>query len=162
MESLILGIPTDTLTLDGVLTALSIVGGLTGWIITTRRGIASERKQYTLSLVMMLREVESLRDADTFMALSIRNGRTFHSDSVTDAEDRQLITLLDYYEFLAISLRHGYIEPKVIRHLRASPMVAAFRASRPYIEERRELLGREDLYEEYERFVEEVGRSKAD
>lgn len=70
-----------------------------------------------------------------------------------DEVDNHLITLLDYYEFLATAYQEGSLDKHTILHTRGGPMARGFAVCEGYIRDRRKQLQAPNLYRNYENLV---------
>lgn len=138
-------------------TAASVLVAVVFGVATVLQVRQTQRRQHTIELVTAFQGSEVLAAADTWMASRIASRREVEADIAVDAGGGHLITMLDYYEFLAALALRGHVDVRLLLNLRGGAMMRAFDISRTYIEHRRRVVGPE-LYRSFEVFVEEFSR----
>jgi hypothetical protein len=73
--------------------------------------------------------------------------------SIGGDDDRAIITILDFYEFICQGALEGSLSRRAIREIRGGAMKTTFQICEQYIVDRRKMLSRPRLYWAYERFV---------
>jgi len=132
-------------------TGASLLVGVALAVIGFVQNRQVERRQRTVELIAALQNTDTLSAADGWMADRISRAEPVHDD-VPKADDQQVITLLDYYEFLCILTERGHLDGDLLADLREPAMRRAFEICEPYVRVRRERVGTE-LYQRYGRFV---------
>lgn len=133
------------------LTALSIAVATGFGAISSFQSAQMQRRQHTIDLLAAFQTADTLAASDAHVASLMR--RTAHIDDDIDPEDdRYLINLLDYYEFISLSARNGHVDPATVVLLRGPAMVALWRCSSRYVTARRARYG-PGLYAATEAFV---------
>ncbi len=87
------------------------------------------------------------------MALKIASGAELVDDELSEVQEKELIPLLEFYNFLCIAVDAGSLDLETIRQHRGVAMRDTFEHCKPYIDARRRRLNRQNLYAHYERFV---------
>lgn len=136
-----------------ILTASSVAVGLVLGVIGFVENRRFQRRNLTVSLISNFMLNSDLSAADFFMTRQINTGKRFGDGAVSDEDDNHLITLLDYYEFLATAYQEGALDKQTILHTRGGPMARAFDVCAGYVRDRRQQLEAPNLYRNYENLV---------
>jgi hypothetical protein len=96
----------------------------------------TQRRQHTVDLITAFQTADALSAADAWMADRITRRATVGGD-VLGADQGHVMTLLDYYEFLAVLARRGLVDVPLLLDLRGGAMTRAFDICRPYVHDRR-------------------------
>lgn len=137
-------------------TAASVLVAVVFGVATVLQLRQSQRRQHTLELITGFQHAEALSAADIWMATRITEHRPVGVDiPVEDA--RYVITMLDYYEFLASLALRGLVDVPLLLGLRGGTMTRCYEICRGYVEDRRANVGAE-LYRRLEVFVAEYSR----
>lgn len=140
--------------IGNILLALSvlvaIVFGVLGWASNRK----SQLRTHTINLIANLSLNADLASADAAVAKLVRENTKCSATDITEALDKPLMRILDYYEFLCVAYREGAMEKVTFKHLRGSTMVLLYSVVEQYINERRKIYG-DSLYKNYEAVVEE-------
>jgi hypothetical protein len=137
-------------------TAASILVAVVFGVATVLQLRQSQRRQYTVTLLTNLQSTETLWAADMWMAQRIASHRPIDADVPAD-DMRHVISLLDYYEFLASLALRGSIEIPLLMNLRGGTMSRCYDLCRDYITDCRAHIGAE-LYISFDTFVDEYVR----
>lgn len=137
-------------------TAASVLVAVVFGLFTFRQQALSQIRQHTVELLTQFQTADRLVDADRWMALRIKSGEPIGPEIDGEA-DEQVITLLDYYEFLAVLARRGQIHAGLLNELRGGAIVRTFEVCLPYIYGRRQTTAN-DLYSGLESFAMESRR----
>jgi hypothetical protein len=116
----------------------------------------SQRRQHTVELMTTFQSSEILSAADVWMARRISAHRAIEVDVPAD-DERHVIALLDYYEFLSSLALRGLVDIPLLLSLRGGTMTRCFDLCCGYIDDRRANLGA-DLYRSFMVFVDEYSR----
>ena len=127
-----------------------------GVLIGKRR----EVRQHTIDVLLTLMSESILADVNTKMArYNIEYIKTKKSVSGYDTDpeiDKVFIDMLDFYEFICSSAFAGSLNKKTIKKVRGGAMRSTYHTCYQYIQDRRNILDRPNLYEAFQRFVEKV------
>ncbi|MFC6021101.1 hypothetical protein ACFP2T_33625 [Plantactinospora solaniradicis] len=137
-------------------TAASILVAVVFGAVTVLQQRQSQRRQHTVGLMTAFQSAERLSTADVWMAGRITSGRTVDADLAPD-DERHVIPLLDYYEFLAVLAVRGLVDVPLLLNLRGGTMTRCFDLCRGYIEDRRIRAGAE-VYQALEMLAAEYRR----
>lgn len=143
------------LRLDPDPTVMSLVVAVVFGTVAVVQNRRMERRQHTVELVGALQVADTLAAADQWMAMRISRGQAVTGD-VAPEDDRYVITLLDYYEFLALLGQRGQLDARLLVELRGPAMRAALELCDEYIASRRGAIG-EGLYSHVEALIAESG-----
>jgi hypothetical protein len=133
-----------------MISLVSVTLALITWVATVAMKIRSEKKKHTIDLISQFQSNDGIYKSDLSMALRIKNNEKPKSGNMDIKSEETLIRLLDYYEFIATSVREKYIIYDIVKHLRGGAIFSAFELSQSYIVERRLALDRPELYLNFE------------
>ncbi|MBF9131002.1 hypothetical protein I0C86_18845 [Plantactinospora sp. S1510] len=137
-------------------TAASILVAVVFGAVTVLQQRQSQRRQHTVGLMTAFQSAEGLSTADVWMAGRITSGRAVDAD-LPPEDERHVIPLLDYYEFLAVLAVRGLVDVPLLLNLRGGTMTRCFDLCREYIEDRRVRAGAE-VYQALEMLAAEYRR----
>jgi hypothetical protein len=123
-------------------TAASILIAVVFGVVTVYQQRQAQRRQHTVGLITAFQSADQLAAADVWMATRITNHREVGAD-ITEADERHVITILDYYEFLATLALRGLVDTPLLIRLRGGTMARCFQLCRTYIADRRVRAGSE-------------------
>lgn len=146
-------------TLDS--TSLSIIAGFGAGIAIFVQRTITERRQYTINLLIAFSTNEMLAPADRWMAERIARGRKIEADLLSATEAGHLVSLLDYYEFICLLFLEETLDRRVFLAIRFNAMRLAFSCARNYITQRREATGWPGLYANIEKVIDSHSRFHA-
>jgi len=137
-------------------TAASVLVAVVFGAVTVLQQRQSQRRQHTVGLLNAFQSAERLSSADVWMASRITSGRAVGADLAED-DERYVIPLLDYYEFLAVLAVRGLVDVPLLLNLRGGTMTRCFDLCRGYIDDRRGRAGAE-IYQALELLAAEYRR----
>lgn len=137
-------------------TAASVLVAVVFGVTTVLQLRQSQRRQHTVELITGFQNSEVLAAADTWMTTQIGSRRQVAID-IPPADERHVIAILDYYEFLSSLAIRGLVDVSLLLSLRGGTMLRCYAVCRTYVEHRRRTVGGE-LYQSFGLFVEEYGR----
>jgi hypothetical protein len=117
-------------------TAASVLVAVIFGTATVFQQRQTQRRQHTVKMLTSFQSSERLAAADAWMADRIRLARRVDAD-IDAADEVHVITLLDYYEFLAVLAQRGMVDIPLLLDLRGGAMTRCFRLCRRYILDRR-------------------------
>jgi hypothetical protein len=117
-------------------TAASILIAVVFGVVTVLQQRQAQKRQHTVGLITAFQSADHLAAADVWMASRISNNREVTGD-IPDADECHVITILDYYEFLAVLAVRGVVDTPLLVRLRGGTMQRCFELCRSYIEDRR-------------------------
>jgi hypothetical protein len=132
-------------------TAASILVAVVFGAVTVFQQRQAQRRQHTVGLLTAFQSADQLAAADIWMATRISRGQEVGAD-IGRADERHVITMLDYYEFLAVLALRGLVDTPLLVRLRGGTMSRCFYLCRGYIEDRRRHAGPE-IYRCLEEFA---------
>ena len=111
-----------------------------------------EKINNTVQLIKHLSTVPALLEADLAVRHVIRQNEGGADANQNGPFEKQLVTLLDYYEFIAQLYVDDAIDQKSVRHLRGRLIAETYQTFHPYIKKLRQDCGKrgDDLYRELE------------
>jgi len=118
------------------LTAASVLVAVVFGVVTIRQQQQSQRRQHTVDLITAFLNTDRLSAADAWIADRILTGRPITGD-IPVAERSYVISMLDYYEFLAVLAQRGLVGVPLLIDLVGGSMTRCFNICRSYIEHRR-------------------------
>lgn len=137
-------------------TAASVLVAVVFGVATVLQLRQSQRRQHTVELITAFQSSEMLSAADTWMATRISTHRPIEVD-VPAGDERYVIAMLDYYEFLSSLALRGLVDVPLLLSLRGGPMTRCRDLCRAYVDDRRASVGGE-LYRSFGLFVAEYTR----
>ena len=140
------------------------------------RDLTLSRRQHTLALVSLMNQEGPVFRGQQELALWIRDDRILDHDDVPDEDDRRIIAVLDFYDFLSLLLNQStearardgatrrsagpdhdaamrdwrVIDADIVVSLLGGRMKATWRMLEGYVRARRDRLGRPQLYAPFE------------
>jgi hypothetical protein len=132
-------------------TAASILVAVLFGAVTVFQQRQAQRRQHTVGLLTAFQSADQLAAADTWMAIRISSNQEVDAD-IDPADERCVIAILDYYEFLAELALRGLVDTPLLVRLRGGTMSRCFHLCRPYVEDRRRRAGAE-IYRCLEEFT---------
>jgi hypothetical protein len=123
-------------------TAASILVAVLFGVVTVYQQRQAQRRQHTVGLITAFQSADQLAAADVWMATRISRNEPVDAD-IGRADERYVITILDYYEFLAELALRGLVDTPLLVRLRGGTMSRCFSLCRPYVEDRRRRAGPE-------------------
>ncbi len=137
-----------------ILTSVSILVVFATFVVGYLERRACDRRRRTLRFLLAMTEGEGPTNrAHLEIATWIRRGRVIEDDLVDSAEDKTIITVLDYYDVISDTAMRGVIdEEMIILHL-GGRMRSTYKMLAKYIEARRKNLKRQGLYRQFQKFV---------
>ena len=142
---------------DG-LTSATIIVALVTWWITFRRERAADKAARTAEVLAAFSLSEPLVEASFQLTRRINNGEKVPYDGLDPATERNVITVLDYYEYLCELYESGILSRRTIATIRGRLMVRTFIVCEDYINETRRRQNRL-VYESFERFARNFSRA---
>jgi hypothetical protein len=137
-------------------TAASVLVAVVFGVVTVLQQRQAQRRQHTVGLITAFQTADRLCAADVWMGSRISRRIPVDAD-VPAADEPHVITMLDYYEFLAVLALRGVVDTRLLVNLRGGTMSRCFRLCRDYVDDRRQRSGRE-LYQALEAFTDEYVR----
>ncbi|HEU5108112.1 MAG TPA: hypothetical protein VFT95_06100 [Micromonosporaceae bacterium] len=132
-------------------TAASILIAVVFGVVTVLQQRQAQKRQHTVALITAFQSADHLAAADVWMASRVSGRREVTGDIPAD-DECHVITILDYYEFLAVLAMRGIVDTPLLVRLRGGTMQRCFDLCRSYIEDRRLRAGPE-LYRCLEDFA---------
>jgi hypothetical protein len=144
----------DSFSWREILTSLSILIVFVTFVVGYLERRACDRRRRTLRFLVAIIEGEGPTNrARREIATWISKGRVIEDDKVDSAEDKTIITVLDYYDVISDTATRGVIdEEMIILHL-GGRMRSTYKLFAKYIDARRVTLNRPGLYRPFEKFV---------
>jgi hypothetical protein len=136
-------------------TAASILVAVVFGAATVLQTRQTQRRQHSVELIMSFQTTDALVAADVWMADRIESGEPVGPALPAD-EQRHVVTMLDYYEFLSSLALRGYVDVRMLLGLRGGAMSRCYECCREYIDHRREHVG-DELYRSVQVLVREHG-----
>jgi len=143
-----------------LLTSGAIIVALVTWWLTFQQARRSEKISRTAEVIANLSVSETLAEATYQVTRLINDGRRLAYASLDDPTERNVVKILDYYEYMCELYESGILSKRTIVTLRGQLMIRTYDACEDYIMETRNRQGRQ-VYEAFERFVSDL-RVKAD
>jgi len=137
-------------------TAASVLVAVVFGVVTVIQQRQSQRRQHTVGLITAFQSADHLAAADVWMASRISAGREVDGD-IPEADEGHVLSILDYYEFLAVLALRGMVDIPLLINLRGGTMTRCFQLCRAYVEDRRLRAGPE-VYRSLELFATEYAR----
>lgn len=144
-----------------LLTLLWLLVAFLTWLLTHLKSKKDQKVSNTIQIINNLSTVHHLLDADLKIRNELRSNNDFKLNEINEEVEERLVTILDYYEFLARLYWEGSADKASIEHLRGGLILELYKASSEYIQHLREQLGRPDLYEQLEKLTKEIASNKA-
>ncbi len=144
-----------------VLTAVSILVALATWFFTHRRAVEAERIQLTGQLISHFSTNPILDAANARFSRMVLQGASLNDDQIPEDIDRDLIRILNYYEFLCNFCELRALDEKTIKQLRGIPILQSYEAAKGYIDARRKRLNYPALYGCLERMAENIRKENS-
>jgi len=132
-------------------TAASILIAVVFGVVTVFQQRQAQRRQHTVALLTAFQSADQLAAADVWMASRISNHHEVTAD-IPEPDECHVITMLDYYEFLAVLALRGMVDTPLLVRLRGGTMQRCFDLCRTYVEDRRLRTG-SDIYRCLEDFA---------
>jgi hypothetical protein len=123
-------------------TAASILVAVLFGVVTVYQQRQAQRRQHTVGLLTAFQSADHLAAADIWMATRISRNEPVDGD-IDPADERYVIAMLDYYEFLAELALRGLLDTPLLVRLRGGTMSRCFSLCRAYVEDRRRRAGPE-------------------
>lgn len=117
-------------------TAASILVAVLFGTVAVFQQRQTQRRQHTVDLLTAFQSADRLAAADEWMSGRITRRAPVGPD-VPAADEGHVITMLDYYEFLAVLAQRGLVDVPLVVDLRGSAMTRAYRICESYIADRR-------------------------
>lgn len=144
----------ETVTLFSALTAVIL------YFLGYCERLRFERRQNTVTLMTKIYESGPLFESQIQFVQWIADGKIFDHDDLDEHEERIIVPMLEYYDFLASASLNNSLDRKIVLTHRGAAMKATFKVVQEYIIKRRLRLGRPQLYAPYEKFVSTVIKEK--
>jgi hypothetical protein len=135
-----------------ILTSCAVLVALVTWWVTYRQARRSERVARTAEVIANLSVSEPLAEATYQVTRLINNGERVLYNSVDESTERNVVKILDYYEYMCDLYESGVLSRETIASLRGNLMARTYVTCEDYILESRKRQGRQ-LYAAFERFV---------
>lgn len=149
-----------TLNTADMLTLAGVTFAFLTWLITHLKSQKELKLHNTINLINNLSVVEHLQQADISIRKNMLAGEIPKNETLSPETEKALVTLLDYYEFLAELYWNKTINRKAVSHLRGGLMTQLFLWSKPYIQSQRETQARSDLWQKFEKLSMAVAKEK--
>ncbi|NVJ71035.1 MAG: hypothetical protein HWE08_11805 [Alphaproteobacteria bacterium] len=149
-----------TLNTADMLTLAGVTFAFLTWLITHLKSQKELKLHNTINLINNLSVVEHLQQADISIRKIMLAGKISENEALSPETEKALVTLLDYYEFLAELYWNKTINRKAVSHLRGGLMTQLFLWSKPYIQSQREIQTRSDLWQKFEKLSMAVAKEK--
>jgi hypothetical protein len=127
---------------DAILTALSVVGAMVAFVFRSWQSQKQERRTNTFQLLSRLFEQGPVAEARIVMARWVAQGRIFENDDVTPEEERVVLVLIDFYEFMCEGALRRVVDAKLLDQEAGGRMERAYFVVRGYERARQERLTR--------------------
>ena len=138
-----------------LLTSGAIIVALVTWWITFQQARRSEKISRTAEVIANLSVSETLAEATYQVTRLINDRRRLSYASLDVRTERNVVKILDYYEYMCELYESGILSKKTIVTLRGQLMIRTYDACEGYIMETRNRQGRL-VYEAFERFVNDL------
>lgn len=112
-----------------------------------------QREDHTVAILMERFRNDYIRHGRRVVYKMSDDGLPIVKSALTSEDYHDILNLLSFYEFLAVSYLQNRIDRKTVRRLSERSIVEVYGLCRQLIEERRKLLGRPKLFGDLERFV---------
>lgn len=146
---------------ENLLAFVSVLLAVITFFVGIEIGRSRLRRQHTVDVLMGMFSSDRLANANSCMArlnLEARRGEFRIDGNISEDLDQHVICMLDFYEFICQGAFEGSLSKRSIKQVRGGPMRTTYYACRQYIEDRRNMLDRPNLYMAYERFITKVVR----
>lgn len=151
----------EAISTQDLFTFFSILFSVLVFLAGLQYGRLQQRREHTLDVIMGIFHSDALAKANVHMAflnLEVEAGNRTIDGKITGEDDRAVITILDYYEFICQGVYEGSLSKSAVLEVRGGAMKTTYYACQKYITDRRDSLGRKRLYWAFEKFVlDEVG-----
>ena len=137
-----------------IATALSVLVAIIVFIFSTLRSRIINRRQHTLTVLALINDDNPVSRAQLEMALWIREKREIKDDNVNPEEDKTIIAILDFYDFVCHTAEKKKLDIDTVVTVIGGRMRSTYNLLWQYIQARRDRLDRKNLYAPFERFVE--------
>lgn len=114
-----------------------------------------ERMEYTVSVLLERFRNEHVRTARRILYERLDNDLPVRREDFSEAEFHDVMNLLAFYEFIAISTYQRRLDLPTIRRLSGNSIKRGYNGCREMVRERRESFGRPGMFRELERFVDQ-------
>jgi hypothetical protein len=133
-------------------TAASVLIGAVTWLVSHRREQGQARISHTADLIANISTSERLADANYSVTTLINSGGRPALADIEPELELHVVTMLDYYEYIAELCMRGVVDKPTVVSLRGNLMRRTWDACSRYIADTRERQ-RRLVYIEFERFV---------
>ena len=116
-----------------------------GWLYTTRRQWDLSRRQHTFNALLTMGFSKEFLKLVEEISPAIRSNSL--SPPLDDTKAKELMTILNHYEFLAAGIRNGNIDENLLRDSEGGMIIGLVEASQDYFKEIRQKRGRNAIYE---------------
>ena len=124
----------------------AVVTAIIGFTINQSR----LRREFTQNIMLQRLSNPDLARASQLIANRVANNDSYPVAPPDDDENRLVIMLLSYYEFVAVAYLRGDLNEKTVKRQAQKAIKSTFEIARAYITERRSALNRPKLYKEQE------------
>ena len=146
-----IGLSTDVVA--AAIAIISIATAVITFLLTTRGNRRHAIRQHTIDVLSIINQDGPVMQSQLVIADWNRRDRKIPDDELSVEEDRVVIAVLDYYDFVSAMGLKGELDVNAIVILLGGRMMQTLDRLRGYIEKRRERLGRHQLYQPYIDFV---------
>jgi hypothetical protein len=149
-----------TLHLDvsDILTSGAVIVALLTWFLTYQRERVSTKTARTAEIIANFSLSEPLAEASFQLSRRINKGEKIDPAALDLTTERQIVTMLDYYEYLCEMHEAGVLSRRTIANIRGRLMLRTYALCEDYIARTREQQHRK-VYESFERFVREFSEA---
>lgn len=133
-------------------TAVSVIIGAATWWVSHRREQRQSRISHTADLIANISTSERLADASYAVTALINSRRSLALADIDPELERHVVTMLDYYEYIAELCMRGVVDKPTIVSLRGNLMQRTWAVCSGYVADTRDRQQRL-VYIEFERFV---------
>lgn len=130
---------------DAILTFISIVGAVVAFLWRSWRNQRQERRQNTFNLLSRIFEEGPVAEARITMARWIAANRTFENDEVTAEDERVILVLIDFYEFMCEGAMRRVVDWRLLNQESGGRMERAYHVVRGYENARQKRLTQASL-----------------
>lgn len=146
------------LQLSDYLTAASVVVAIVVYVFGYRERLIFERRQNTINLLSEIFRDGPVQEGHAQIVRWIVEKKQIESDRLPEQEEKLLIPLLEFYDFISDAALNGVIDKELVILHRGGGMRSAHALVKNYIRDRKTTLGRPNVFAPFEQFVDEVAR----
>ena len=146
-------IAVSTDVLAAAIALFSLVIAVSTFILTTVSNRRHAIRQHTIDVLSIVNQDGPVMRSQLVIADWNRTDRQISDDDLSLEDDRVVIAVLDYYDFVSAMALKGELDVDAIVTLLGGRMLATTERLQTYIQKRRERLHRARLYEPLQTFV---------